>query len=124
MEPLIKTSAPLRRLPQGPSPEKDVMSIYAEIKSSLTEGMSPGDAADHLQMLTKIQREHPGTTASAAAKKLKGYLFDALPGEYRLPTLDTPTSEGWSIGATRERYRAAKTVQRETKKFTGSETPS
>lgn len=126
MEPYIKSQGATLRRPTGAAESdasKVILDIYGEIKSSLKEGMAPADAAEHLQRLTAIQRNNPNTSAASHAKELKKVLIESLPGEYRMPAIDSVDQSGWSIGDTREKYRAAKQVQRETRKFTNAETP-
>lgn len=124
MEPYIQNQGASLRKPVGSNAEagaKRIMDIYGEIKNSAAEGMPPGEAADKLQELTAIQRNIPEMSAHAAA--LKEALSESLPGEYKLPTMDTPTQEGWSIQDTRARYAAAKGAQRELKPFTNPQNP-
>ncbi len=123
MEPYIQNNATLRGSNATEGPTKKLLDIYSEIKSSLQEGMTPGEAADHLQNLTAIQADNAGQSVSAHARFLKNSLMDSLPGEYKFPTIDTPTQEGWSIGDTRANYAAAKGLQRELKPFTNPQNP-
>ncbi len=124
MEPYIRNQGASLRKPVGANAEagaKRIMDIYGEIKNSATEGLTPGDAADKLQELTAIQRGIPEMSPHAAA--LKDALLESLPGEYKMPTIDTPTQEGWSIQDTRSNYAAAKGLQRELKPFTNPQNP-
>lgn len=126
MEPYIKQQGAELRSPIGAKAEdasKIFHTYYQRIKSSLQEGMNPGEAADILQGLTDVQRNYKGKSASAHAAELKKALMEALPGEWRYPTIDTPTPGGWSIADTRSEYRAAKETQRGLKKFSASENP-
>lgn len=123
-EPHIQNQGASLRHPVGASAEagaKGILDIYQEIKSSAQEGMAPGEAADALQRLTAIQRNTPEVSAHAGA--LKDALLESLPGEYKMPTVDTPNQEGWSIKDTRDNYAAAKGLQRDLKPFTNPQNP-
>ena len=127
MEPYIKTQGATLRHPVGAGEEsasKAIMDIYGEIKNSAAEGMAPATAAEYLQRLTAIQRNgNLGKSANAHAKKLKNALMEALPGEYRIPTIDTPTPRGWGIREERARYASAKEAERGLKPFTAAQAP-
>ena len=123
-EPHLQNQGASLRYPVGDAATngaKGVMDIYDQIKSTAQEGMAPGDAADALQRLTAIQRNTPEVSAHAAA--LKDALLQSLPGEYRMPSIDTPTPEGWSIQDTRANYAAAKELQRNLTPFTNPQNP-
>lgn len=124
MEPYIKRNVTLRGAGAAEGPTKRLLDIYGDVKNSLAEGMAPGEAADIMQELTAIQRDNAGKTVSAHARELKKMVEEALPGEYRFPTPDTPTPKGWSIRETRAGYAGAKQLERDAKKFAVADNPS
>ena len=89
--------------------------------------MSPSDVADYMKMITGDIKATKGTSISAHLSELKNHVLDALPGEYRYPTVvDTPHPEGlgWDIRGTRDEYASAKQLQKNLKGLTNSQNPA
>ncbi len=126
MEPFINSQTSYRSATRTPGVASDAETFnhfYDRIKATQAEGMAPGEAADLLEQMTREQKAARGMPLSAHLAELKNSLLDALPGDYKIPTIDTPTPGGWSIKDTRAGYKAAKDLQRETAPFTTPQNP-
>lgn len=126
IEPFLETQTSYKSASQSPRVKSDsgiFNGFYDRIKATASGGATPGEVADLLQQMTQEQKAARGMPLSAHLAELKNALLDALPGDYKIPTVDTPTPGGWSIKDTRDSYKAAKSLQRDLKPFTNPQNP-
>lgn len=126
IEPFLETQTPYKSISQSPRVKADAEvfnGFYNRIKATAENGATPGEVADLMQQMTAEQKAARGMPLSAHLAELKNSLMDALPGDYKIPTIDTPTHGGWSIADTRAGYKSAQDLQRNLKPFTNPQNP-